>query len=282
LAAVAERTRRISLGTGVTAPIFRYNPAIVAQAFATLGNLYPGRVFLGLGTGEAMNEVPLGFEWPKTSERIDRLEEAIKVIKLLWEKEFVSMKGKYYSLRKANLYTKPVKPVPIYVAANGPKTATLAGKYADGIVTITFPPDHYLNTIFPALQNGARLAGRDPSRIYKIIETVCAYGKDYDTAMQACRKWGATAIPSFFQMNIHDPREIEALGKLVDPGELAKTWLISADPDDHIKMVESYIKLGFQGVHVANAATEPANEESFIMMYGKHVIPYVKDTYARS
>jgi len=120
----AERTRKITLGTGVTAPILRYNPALVAQAFATLGNLYPGRIFLGLGTGEAMNEVPVGCEWPETPERLARLEEAIKIIRMLWNKDFVSMKGKYYNLRKARLYTKQKAPVPIYVAANGPKTAT--------------------------------------------------------------------------------------------------------------------------------------------------------------
>lgn len=279
LAVAAERTRRVTLGTGVTAPILRYNPAIVAQALATLDNLYPGRIFLGLGTGEAMNEVPIGYGWPKTSERIARLEEAIRVIKLLWEKEFVSMRGKYYRLRKANLYTKPASHIPIYIAAHGPKTATLAGRYADGIVTISFPADYYLKTLFPAIENGVKLAGRDLSRIYKVIELNGAYDEDFETAVQACRKVAAASLPFFFKLNVYDPREIETFGKFVDPKELAKTWLIATDPEDCVKRIESYIKLGFSGVHVANLGS---NEERFIRMYGQSVIPYLKDTYGES
>ncbi len=129
-------------GTGLTAPTTRYHPAIVAQAFATLGDMYPGRVFIALGTGEAMNELPLGLNWPGFKERAERLEEAIKVMRLLWTKEFVNFRGKYYRLSGANLYTKPQRPIPIYVAANGPKTAEMAGRHADGFLTLPFPDSH--------------------------------------------------------------------------------------------------------------------------------------------
>ncbi|MEM2111829.1 MAG: TIGR03557 family F420-dependent LLM class oxidoreductase, partial [Candidatus Bathyarchaeia archaeon] len=134
IASAAERTKKMEIGTSVTAPILRYHPALVAQAFATLSFMYSNRIFLGLGTGEALNESPLGYTWPSPSQRVEMLEEAIIMIKKLWNEEFVSFKGKYYRLKKANLYTKPDKPPKIYVAAGGPRVAELAGRMADGII----------------------------------------------------------------------------------------------------------------------------------------------------
>jgi coenzyme F420-dependent glucose-6-phosphate dehydrogenase len=157
LGSLGERTNRVMMGTGLTAPTIRYNPAIVAQAFATLSDLYPSRVFIALGTGEAMNELPLGFDWPSHRERAQRLEEAIKIMRLLWTKEFVDFKGHYYRLSKANLYTKPPTSIPIYVAANGPKVAELAGRLGDGFLTLPFPDSHYKDVLFPAVDRGANL-----------------------------------------------------------------------------------------------------------------------------
>ena len=177
---LGERTSRVMFGTGLTAPTIRYHPAIVAQAFATLGDMYPGRVFIALGTGEAMNELPLGLNWPGFKERAARLEEAIKVMRLLWTKEFVNFRGQYYRLKGANLYTKPQRPIPIYVAANGPKIAEMAGRHADGFLTLPFPDSHYKDVLFPALEKGARDANRDPSKIERLMELQMAYDEDYD------------------------------------------------------------------------------------------------------
>ena len=160
IAATAARTYSIKLGTSVTAPTFRYHPAIVAQTFATLGIMFPGRIMLGLGTGEAMNEIPLGYEWPSFKERVERLEEAVQIIKLLWSQEFVNYRGKYYRLKKARLYSKPEMKIPLYIAAFGATVAKLAGKYADGFITPSANQQHIRDILFPAIADGARENGR--------------------------------------------------------------------------------------------------------------------------
>jgi len=276
-AAAAEKTKRIQYGTGVTCPLFRYNPAIVAQAFATLGYMYPNRIFLGIGTGEAMNEVPLGYSWPGFKERVQRLEESIRVMKLLWTKEWVTFKGRYYNLKKANLYTKPEKPVPLYVAASGATVTRIAGKYADGFLTLPFPENHYRDVLFPALEDSAKNAGRDPSEIDKAIEVYVSYGSDYDVALASVRCWAGTMLPWVFKYPIADPREIEAHGRLVGDKQLKEAWLIGTTPEEHIKWIEKYIKLGFRNLHITSSSP---NDIKTIEMYGKNILPYLKTTYA--
>lgn len=276
LGALGQRTNRIPFGTSVTAPTIRYHPALVAQAFATLGDMYPGRVFLAVGTGEAMNELPLGLSWPSFKERSERLEEAIKIIRALWTKEFVNFRGKYYRLNGANLYTKPKKPIPIYVAASGSKVAEMAGRHADGFLTLPFADEHYKDVLFPALEKGAREAGRDPSKIEKLMELQVSYDEDYDKAVRAARWWAGTVMPIFFKAPIADPREIEAHGRLVGEEGLLTGWFISNKADDHIKNVERYIQLGFTNIHVQSSSPD---ESQFIRMFGKTVIPYLRDTY---
>jgi coenzyme F420-dependent glucose-6-phosphate dehydrogenase len=278
LGALGQRTSKVKMGTGVTAPIIRYHPAIVAQAFASLADMYPGRVFIAVGTGEAMNEMPLGFRWPKFQERAERLEEAIKVMRLLWNEQFVSFKGRYYQLRKANLYTKPKKPIPLYVAASGVKVAELAGKYADGFLTLPFPDDFYKNTLFPALERGAKEAGRNPSSIEKLMELQMAYDEDYDKAVQAARWWAPTVMPLFFKVPIWDPREIEAHGKLISEEGLLTGWFIADSIEAHIKNIERYIKLGFTNIHLQSSSPDEFN---FIRIFGTKVLPYLRETYGR-
>jgi coenzyme F420-dependent glucose-6-phosphate dehydrogenase len=169
LGAALAKTDRILVGTGVTAPILRYNPAIVAQVFATLGYMFPGGVFLGLGRGESLNEVPAGTSWPTNQERFERLKEAIKLIKLLWIKDWVTFQGKYYQVKDSNLYTKPLQPIPIYVAALGPQSARLAGQEADGFVTNEMNPKLIEGNLLPAFRGGAREAGRDPEALDKVL-----------------------------------------------------------------------------------------------------------------
>jgi coenzyme F420-dependent glucose-6-phosphate dehydrogenase len=275
---LGERTSRVMFGTGLTAPTMRYHPAIVAQAFATLGDMYPGRVFIALGTGEAMNELPLGLNWPGFKERAARLEEAIKVMRLLWTREFVNFRGQYYRLKGANLYTKPQRPIPIYVAANGPKVAEMAGRYADGFLTLPFPDSHYKDVLFPALEKGARDANRDPSKIERLMELQMAYDEDYDKAVEAARWWAPTVMPIFFKAPISDPREIEAHGKLVSEEGLLTGWFISSSIDDHIKNIERYIKLGFTNIHLQSSSPD---EPKFIQTFAKKVLPYLRDTYER-
>ncbi len=279
MGSAAEKTRKVQIGSAVTCPMFRYHPAIVAQAFATLGFMYPERIFLGLGTGEAMNEVPLGYEWPSFKERIQRLEEAIKVIKLLWSESWVTFKGRYYRLKKANLYTKPKSPVPIYVAASGVAATELAGKYADGLLTLPFPESHYTNVLFPTLNKAAREMGRDPESIDKAVEVYVSYDQDYDKALASVRCWAGTALPFVFKYPVSDPREIESYGRLVGNEQLVQSWLIGTTPEQHIKCIEKYIRLGFTNIHVTSSSPE---ELKTIELYAKQILPYIKSTYAKS
>jgi len=276
MAAAAERTKRVEIGTSVTCPTLRYNPAIVAQAFATLRNMYPGRIFIGLGTGEAMNEVPVGCPWPPFKERAERLEEAIRVMKLLWSGSFVNFKGKYYRLRKANLYTKPSSPPPIFLAASGPTVAEMAGKHCDGLLTLPLPEERYRDVLFPALERGARSAGRDPNEVVKALELCVAYDEDYEKALRTARFWAAGIMPLAYKYEIIDPREIEEYGRFVGDEQLTKYWLIGTKPEDHIKHMEKYIKMGFRDIHVESSSPD---EIKTIRMYGKHVLPYIRSTY---
>jgi len=274
LASAAERTKRISVGTSVTAPTLRYNPSIVAQAFATLGTLYPGRIFLGLGTGEAMNEVPPGASWPPLRERIARLEEAIKVIRMLWEGSYVDFKGRYYSLNKANLFTKPSKPVPIYVAASGPRVAELAGEYADGFITLGFLEPIYQSVLFPALKKGAEKVGRSASKIVKVAEIHVSYDEDYEKAVDSCRFLAAALLPDMFKHGGSDPREIQENASLVGREALVEKFIISNEPDEHIKRLTPFVKHGFD---VLDFVSLGPDDGSFIKIFGKKVLPYLRD-----
>jgi coenzyme F420-dependent glucose-6-phosphate dehydrogenase len=240
--------------------------------------VYPGRVFLGLGTGEAMNEIPVGFEWPSFKERVGRLREAIKIIKLLWNDRFVNFKGQYYRLRKANLYTKPSTVPPLYVAANGTTVTELAGEYADGFLTIPFPESHYANTLFPALKRGADRAGRKVDDIEKAVEVYVSYDEDYEKALASIRCWAGTALPFVFNYPIFDPRQIESYGELVGNEQLAKLWCIGTSPEPHIKRIENLIRLGFTNVHISSSSP---NEMKTIQMYSREVLPYLRETYGR-
>lgn len=277
LASAAERTKHVVLGTEVSTPTFRYNPAIVAQAFATLGYMYPNRVFLGVGVGEAMNEVPVGFQWPLVKERVERLEEAIRVIKMLWEKEFVSFKGKYYTLRKANLYTKPRYPVPLIVSTLGIKVAEIAGRLADGINSFVYNDDalaYFKNSLFPAFEKGAKSRDRDPTTLVKSLEIGVSYDEDYEKALKSCRFWAGTLLPFTFKYEIYDPREIEENAAFVGDENLGEIWIISTDIEEHIKRLQKIIDVGVDILYIQSSSPD---EKKFIETYGKEVLPYLKE-----
>lgn len=279
LASAAERTRNIRMGTSVTAPILRYHPAIVAQAFATLAVMYPGRIFLGLGAGEALNESPLGFIWPSPKERIERLEEAIIVIKKLWKENFVTFEGKYFKLRRANLYTRPDKPIKIYVAAGGPKTAELAGKYSDGLIAfIEYGNQNQTEKLFQALKKGAKKANKEHSSLERVAEVLVSYDEDYEKALKSCRFWAGSMLPVFYKFDISDPREIEEHGKFVGDKEMTKYWIVSTTDEEHIKKIEWYIKTGFNHLHFTSSSPD---EKKFLKFYAENVLPYLKDTYSK-
>jgi len=277
LTAAAATVPEVKLGPLVSGAVGRYNPAVIAHAFATMDEMYPGRFFLGLGTGEAMNEIPLGVPWPRFGERLQRLKETIEIVRALWTTEFVDYHGQYYSVKGANLYTKPRTKIPIYVPASGPKTAELVGSHADGFATV----DHNLpglKEVWQAIESSAKKAGRNPQAIRKNIELFVSYDKDYTKALSSARRWKPVLIPEVLNQPIYDPRQLEARGSRIDDYELAKTWAIITDPEQLIKKAEDVITAGFNEVQFHSASP---SEEEFMRICSKRVLPYLKSTYAK-
>lgn len=256
MAAALERTTDVRIGTGVTAPIYRYHPAILAQAFATMDHLHPGRVAIGLGTGEAMNEVPLGSDWPPFKVRHKRMEEAIQVLRLLWTEDFVTFEGEEYRLRDANLYVKPQGPIPIYVAASGPSSSQLAGRLAEGLLTVPMEPSRYHQVVFPNLRKGAEAAGRDPDDLRLLLEFKFSFHPDHDRAVESIRRWGATEAPGIFGQEIYDPRELERIALDLPEEEIVRTWEVVTDLEDLLDPLESYVDLGFQELYLHSSSPD--------------------------
>ena len=278
LAAVGQRTERVLLGTSVLTPTFRYNPAVVAQAFATLACLTPGRVILGVGTGESMNEVPvLDIEWPDTKERFARLKEAVELIGRLWREDFVTHEGTYYRTRNATLYDRPETPVPIYIAASGPAAARLAGRVADGFIcTSGKGMELYRETLLPAVAEGAEKAGRRLTDLDLTIEMKVSFDTDRQRALEDTRIWAALALPGEVKMGVEDPREMERLAAELPLETAASRWLISDDPDEHVEQIRPYVELGFR--HLVFHA--PGDDQGrFLRLYGELVLPRLRERF---
>src|SRR5947209_6174242 len=213
LAALGARTERVQLGTSVLTPTFRYHPAVVAQAMGTLGCLFSGRVLLGVGTGESLNEVPpLGIEWPEFKERFARLREAIQLIRRLWSEQRVSFDGTFYKTRNATVYDTPAGGIPIYVAAGGPQMARYAGRVAEGLICTSGKGEAlYREQLLPAFEDGARQAGRDPDALATLIEVKVSFDTDRQRALEDTRHWGALALTGEEKTGVDDPLEMERL-----------------------------------------------------------------------
>ena len=273
LGAAAASTSRVTLGTSVLTPSFRYNPAIVAQAFATLGCLAPGRVILGVGTGESMNEVPVGITWPEQSERFARLREAVELIRELWRNEFVSFRGEYFKTHEATIYDRPEQEVPIYIAASGPAAARLAGRVADGLIcTSGKGAELYTDVRLPGVVEGAEKAGRDPDQIERMIEMKVSFDHDTAQAYEDTKVWAALALPGDKKMGVDDPRELERLAKEAEP-YAHRRWMVSGDPDEHVEQLATYVDYGFN--HLVFHFPGNAQEEA-VARYGEVILPRLR------
>jgi len=233
--------------------------------------MYPDRIFLGLGAGEALNESPLGYTWPSPRQRVEMLEEAMVVIKKLWREDFVSFDGKYYRLKKANLYTKPKKPIKIYIAAGGPRVAELAGRLADGLLLV--PGLGQPTEMFQAFDRGAKKAGRDPRKLERVAELLVSYDEDYERALKACRFWAGTTLPLFFKYDVSDPREVEEHGKFVGDEAIAKKWIVATTAEEHLRKIEQFVKAGFDHIYFVSSSPD---ERKFIRFYGEKVLPHLR------
>jgi coenzyme F420-dependent glucose-6-phosphate dehydrogenase len=229
------KTNKIMIGTGVTTPILRYNPAVVAQVFATLGYMFPNRVFLGVGLGESLNEVTSGNVWPTAQERLQRTKEAVQIIKKLWTEEWVTFKGEYYWIKDSNLYSKPQKPIPLYIAAMGSQTARFAGQEGDGLVTNENNVDILKNKLLPAFKEGAEKSERNFDTLKKILFIPASYDEDKEQAIQSIRFWRGAMIKAFFDVDLHDPRKIEENGKVIGYDTLDKMLIVMTNAEEGIK-----------------------------------------------
>lgn len=279
LAALGERTSRIVIGTSVTTATFRYHPSIVAQAMGTIAVLNPGRVILGLGTGESMNEVPAtGIEWPKFKERFGRLREAVELMRRLWTEDRVTFEGEYYRTKNATIYDRPDEPVPIYVAASGPTASRFAGRVGDGFIcTSGKAPELYRETLLPNVQTGLEKSGRSMDDLEKTIEMKVSFDSDLDKAMQDTSYWAALALSPEEKMGVEDPVEMEKLADALSVERAASRWIVSNDPEEHIERIAPYIELGF--THLVFHAPGP-DQERFLRLYAKEILPRLRTQFA--
>jgi coenzyme F420-dependent glucose-6-phosphate dehydrogenase len=276
LAAAAERTKNMKFLTGVTAAVYRYNPGIIAQAFASLDVLYPGRIGLGIGTGESMNEVSLGFDWPSADTRLERTTESIQIIKKLWNRGsdgFVNFNGQFFKLKNAKLYTPPSTNISLYMAASGKEAIKTAGRLTDGLITTSKPNNS--DEAFDIFNKAAREVGKDPDTLEKIAKPKISYSEDYDEAFKSCEFWRSSEIDNAFDRDINDPRMLEKTAKEeVSDNELRKSILIITSIEDLIKPIEEYFKAGFTQIYTH--ITSP-NEIEFIKKFSNKVLPYFEE-----
>jgi coenzyme F420-dependent glucose-6-phosphate dehydrogenase len=275
LGALGARTKRIVMGTSVMTPTFRYHPSIVAQAFATLAVMFPGRVVLGLGSGESLNDVPaLGFKWPGFKERTARLLESILLMRRLWQEERVTFEGQYYKTEKATLYDRPSTPVPIYLAASGPTVAKMAGEIAEGyICTSGKAPELYTQTLLPNVAAGLQAAGRAPDAIDRMIEMKVSFDTDRQRAIEDTKEWAALALSAEEKVSVEDPIEMEKLAAALPVERTAKRWIVSADPEEHVAKIKAYVDLGFR--HLVFHAPG-RDQKRFLRLYKEQVLPRLR------
>lgn len=278
LGTLGARTNRIVMGTSVLTPTFRYPPAIVAQAFATLGCLFPNRIVLGVGTGESMNEVPAtGMVWPQQRERTLRLKEALTLIRKLWREERVSFDGKYYRTDKATIYDRPAEPVPIYVAGAGPLISEYAGATAEGFIcTSGKSVELYRDTLIPAVTTGANASQRAHGSVDMMIEMKVSFDLDPTRAAEDTRFWAALALSPEEKLSVEDPMEMERLSEALPVERAASRWIVSSDPDEHVERIRPYIELGFR--HLVFHAPGP-DQERFLRLYAQHVLPRLRRVF---
>jgi coenzyme F420-dependent glucose-6-phosphate dehydrogenase len=273
LGAAGQRTERAVLGTSVLTPTLRYHPSIVAQGFGTLGCLSPGRVFLGVGTGEAMNETPAtGEAFPGRKERRLRLAEAIELIRLLWREERVDFDGDYYKTSKATVYDRPDVAVPIFVAASGPLAAKLAGRVGDGFIcTSGKDPQLYID-LLANVAEGAQQAGRDVGDLRRMIEIKVSYDRDLDQAYENCRWWAALALTPEQKEGIEDPVEMERVAD-ANADQAHTRFIVSDDPEEVVERIGVYLDLGFDDL-VLHA---PGDDQGrFLDQFSEDVLPLLR------
>jgi coenzyme F420-dependent glucose-6-phosphate dehydrogenase len=276
MAAVGERTRSILIGTSVMTPTFRYNPAVVAQAFATLGCLYPGRIMLGVGSGEALNEIATGWrgEWPEFKERFARLRESVDLIRRLWTEDRVTFDGEYYSTVDASIYDRPDQPIPVYIAAGGPVVARYAGRAGDGFIcTSGKGMTLYTDELIPALKEGAEQAGRPFEAVDRMIEIKLSYDTSRDQALENTRFWAPLALSKQQKHDITDPVEMEKAADALPIEQIASRWIVGSDADEVVAGIKQYVDAGMNHLVFHSPG---ANQRRFLELFERDLAPRLR------
>ncbi|WP_176082752.1 glucose-6-phosphate dehydrogenase (coenzyme-F420) [Martelella sp. HB161492] len=275
LGALGASTSRIKMGTSVLTPTFRYHPSVVAQAFATLGSMFPERIILGIGTGESLNEVPATcVEWPDGKERFARLRESVRLMRQLWREERVSFEGDYYRTENATIYDRPEKMVPIYVAGAGPMISRYAGRFADGFIcTSGKAPSLYLDTLLPKVEEGMAMEKRNPGALDKMIEMKVSFDESLEQALEDTRFWAALALSPEEKMSVENPQAMEELADRLPIERVASRWIVSNDPDVHVERIRPYVEMGFR--HLVFHAPG-FDQERFLTLYARDVLPRLR------
>jgi coenzyme F420-dependent glucose-6-phosphate dehydrogenase len=268
LGAIANATGSAALGTGVTAPVFRHNPATTAQFIATVEELAPGRAFLGIGSGESLNESPCGMDWPPVAEQIARMEEALEIIGPLLDGERLDHEGRFFRTKAAYLHTRGERRPPIYVSAFGPRAASVAGRLGDGVWTMGDP--EMAPGVIEAYRAACEDAGHEPSEI--ILQAGFSWAQDDDAALEGARVWKSTQIPDYFTDDWHDPKAMYERGEReISDDELKQSYIISSDPEHHVERIREIEKLGATVVCLQNGSGSDA--ERALEVYGARVLP---------
>ncbi|MCR2815412.1 glucose-6-phosphate dehydrogenase (coenzyme-F420) [Microbacterium jiangjiandongii] len=279
LGAVGARTSRVLLGTSVLTPTFRYHPAVVAQAFATLGVMFPGRMILGVGTGEALNEVTLGLDWPDPPERFQRMKEAITLIRELWTNDRVTFEGNFWSVKDATVYDRPDQPVPIYIGASGPAATRLAGRIADGWITTSGKdPALYTDKLLPALEEGLEKGGRSADDVDTLIEVKVSFAETRQEALEKTRFWAPLALSPEEKTGIHDPIEMQRRADELPIERAASRFIVSTDPDEHVEQIARYVDLGFRHLVFHDPGHD---QETFLRTYGTEILPRLRARFGQ-
>jgi coenzyme F420-dependent glucose-6-phosphate dehydrogenase len=280
MAAAGERTSTIRIGTSVMTPTFRYNPAVIAQAFASLGVMFPGRVFLGAGTGEALNEIATGWRgageqgWPDFRERFARLREAVRLMRELWTRDRVDFQGEYYSTHGASIYDRPASPIPVYIAAGGPTVARYAGRAGDGFIcTSGKGMALYEEELIPAVTAGAVAVGRSLDDLDRMIEIKLSYDSDPEEALQNTRFWAPLALSKEQKHDITDPVEMERAADALPIDRIASRWIVGSDPDAVVADIARYVEAGMN--HLVFHAPG-ADQRRFLELFERDLAPRLR------
>jgi coenzyme F420-dependent glucose-6-phosphate dehydrogenase len=275
MAAVGERTRRVQIGTSVTTPTFRYNPAVMAQTFATMALLYDNRVILGAGTGEALNEVAVsGMQWPEFGERFARLREAVRLMRALWTEAQVDFEGDYYRLVGAAIYDRPEQPVPVYIAAGGPVVARYAGRAGDGFIcTSGKGMDLYTEKLVPAVREGAESESRSFDEIDRTIEIKLSYDRDAEAARENTRFWAPLSLTAEQKHTVSSAKDMERLADQLPIEQVAKRWIVASEPGDAVAQIQPYLDAGFTHLVFHGPGHD---QERFLAQFADDVLPELR------